>query len=159
MPKEILPSPPASTDDTPMESEEAGVAFADTRRFSLVGAAVDLAPAGLVAKRQFSKKYPIAITMQEDEEEIVGERKMMARRKRKEDGEEGKKNETENECFFEGSSKLRRRPVNKKVKDLSFTLVCLFFVVGVRVFRCCCPCFSLLCLFLRNLFCTDRSFG
>ena len=69
MPKEKVPSPPAATEETPAASEEDGVSFTDTRRYRLAGAQVELSPSGLVSKRMFSKKYPIAVTFPEEEEE------------------------------------------------------------------------------------------
>ena len=39
------------------------VAFAETREYSLLGAKIQLHPIGLVSKRLFSKKYPIAVVL------------------------------------------------------------------------------------------------
>lgn len=42
------------------------ISFADSREISLVGASVELHPVGLVSKRVFSKKYPIAIILSKE---------------------------------------------------------------------------------------------
>ncbi|XP_063618771.1 testis-expressed protein 2 isoform X1 [Cydia splendana] len=96
------------------------VVFYQHRLYNLTGAKVYLLPNGLVSKRQWSKKYPICITLNENETIQVLEKENLLDKKSGE-ASESKKKEQESETTETNTTpeKKKRFVWRKKEKSLS----------------------------------------
>lgn len=96
------------------------VVFYQHRLYNLTGARVFLLPTGLVSKRQWSKKYPICIILNENETIQVLEKENLPEKKPGE-ASESKKKEQESETTETNTSpeKKKRFVWRKKEKSLS----------------------------------------